>query len=264
MKIWSAEGALMVPLLSLEEVEAFIEKRRILKKVNLTIYPGEVHILFGPNGSGKSTLVNAIVGLKGLDVKGRVVFHGKDLIGLDIHKRIELGLGVVFQNRPRLKGLTLAGLLEGLSLNQDILSNVFDKHSIKKFLHRDLDSFSGGEWRLIDLAITLSKQPNLIILDEIEAGVDVENLRKIANLLNNFLQRKETRMERERAALIITHTGTILKWLDADFGHVMIDGKLTPNANPYSILKRIEQSGYKQCYGCIASMFGEGKDGCMD
>jgi Fe-S cluster assembly ATP-binding protein len=253
----------MNSLLSLKQVEAFIEKKHILKKINLTIYPGEVHILFGPNGSGKSTLVNAIVGLKGLDVRGSIVFHGKELIGLDIHERIRLGLGVVFQNRPRLKGLTLAGLLDGLSLNPNILLQIFDNHSIKKFLHRDLDTLSGGEWRLIDLAITLSKQPNLIILDEIEAGVDVENIRTIARLLNSFLQREETKMKRKRSALIITHTGTILKWLDADFGHVMIDGKITPNANPYTILKRIEQSGYKQCYGCVSSMF-EGKNGCVD
>ncbi len=232
-------------MLLLRNVRVEKEREEILKGIDLEVKEGEIHVIFGPNGSGKTTLIQTIVGHPEIKAKGMILFKGQDLLALSMPQRAKLGIGAVFQHRANLKHLKVKHLLS--------LTNSAETFGLlgPDLLERDITKLSGGEWKLVDLAVTLNQNPDLLLLDELEAGVDVENLQKMAEVLKRFLCRQCIRTKRKKSAIIITHSGAVLRWLKADFGHVMIKGKLTPNANPEIILEQIQAQGYSRCFKCL-------------
>ncbi|MHA1679797.1 MAG: ABC transporter ATP-binding protein [Promethearchaeota archaeon] len=229
-------------------------KKEILKNLNLHVGKGEVHVLFGPNGSGKSTLVGAILGLPGYNVeKGTIQFKGRDVIPMGIDERVRLGLGVVFQYPPSIRGIKLNDMAN-LVLKQkgngtsDVTMKRATELNVSQFLNRDVNyGFSGGEKKRAEVLQILLQNPDFLLLDEPDSGVDVENVELLGKNLNDFLQRDELPGRRKKSGLIITHLGFILNFIDTDRAHVMCEGNLLCSGKPKEILDEIMANGFDKC-----------------
>ncbi len=166
-------------MLQIEELRVEVGGKPILKNVNMEIPKGETHILFGPNGSGKSTLMMTIMGFSGCKVThGKILFKGEDITRMPIHERAQLGIGVAFQRPPTINGLKTRGLVEicGRGRRTDVAA-MAEKLRMTDFLDRDVNAnFSGGEIKRSELLQLLAQQPDLVMLDEPESGVDLESI----------------------------------------------------------------------------------------
>ena len=235
-------------MLEIEDLWVSVGSRTVLKGVNLSIPEDEVHVLFGPNGSGKSTLIYTILGFKGYKVtKGRITFKGVDITHMPINERVKLGLGVAFQKPPVMKGVKLIDVLNavGKTFNRkiDVERILRDVELDSGFLRRDLNrGFSGGESKKAEVVQLLAMDPDFLILDEPDSGVDVENVERLGRIIDRQL--------RGKAGLIITHQGFILKYIDVDLAHVMINGEIVCSGDPDRTLSQILSMGYGWCEKC--------------
>jgi Fe-S cluster assembly ATP-binding protein len=240
-------------MLDIEDLHVEIGGKEVLHDINLHIGEGETHVLMGPNGSGKTTLLRTIMGFAGLDVRqGRIVFKGTEITRLPIHERAEMGMGMLFQRPPTIAGLKLGKLLAVTSRGNTELVNEDAKYlHMDTFLDRSINmGFSGGEIKRSEVLQLMIQSPDFVMLDEPESGVDLENINLIGSAISKLLEKDIHIVNRKKSGLVITHTGYILDYLDADFGHVMCDGVFRCHGNPREILKVIKTSGYKECIAC--------------
>jgi len=240
-------------MLEIEDLHVRVGDREVLHDVNLRIKEGETHVLMGPNGSGKSTLLMTIMGFANYTVtKGRISFKDQDITNLPIHERAKLGIGIMFQRPPTISGLKLGKLLVATSGNKTEEVNEYAKNMhMDRFLERDINKgFSGGEIKRSEVLQLMVQKPDFVMLDEPESGVDLENITLIGAAIGNLLEKESHLMKRKKSGLVITHTGYILDYLDADKGHVMCDGEIRCHGNPREILKDIKARGYKECLEC--------------
>ncbi len=239
-------------LLDIKALAVTVEQKEIVKELNLVINEGEVHVLFGPNGSGKSTLLSAIMQLGGYKINaGSIRIHGTDTQGLTTDAIARLGVGISFQHPPTIKGVTLRRFLDSINRSGD-LDHAIAALKMEPFLQRELNvGFSGGELKRAEILKLYAQSPQLLLLDEPESGVDIENIAVIANAINTMLEKDSPKKGRERAALIITHTGHILNYINADVGHVFMDGKIVCTGNPLDIMEDIKAHGFAGCVRCI-------------
>ena len=223
-----------------------IKGKSILKNIDLEIRKGEVVVLFGPNGSGKTTLIKVIMGFSGYRVKtGEIIFKDKVLNSSSIEKRVRLGIGIMHQYPPKIRGVRLYQIAKYLTNDNNELEELAKKLALKEHLQREINlDFSGGEIKRSELFQVLLQRPKLLLLDEPESGVDIENISIMGNVLNQYL--KET----NASALIITHTGYILDYVDANKAYVLIDGKIWCQGNPREIFESIRKDGYEKCKEC--------------
>ncbi len=254
-------------LLRLENFSVEVGNRKVIKSVDLTIKKGEVHVIFGPNGGGKSTLIAGIMGLPGYSTEGKIFFEGKDISKLPVGERAKAGIAMAFQNPPEVKGVVLRDFLKTL-LSRKIdepfvsekLSRIIDSLRLENLTERELNvGFSGGEKKRAEVAQVMAQGAKLLLLDEIESGVDLENVVYIGKALAEYLELGKPYPEREKGALVITHTGKVLEFLMADIGHVLIDGEIVCSGSPMEILKDITTGGFARCRRC-ASPMQMGKD----
>lgn len=229
-----------------------IDNKLVLKGVNLKIGEGETHILMGPNGSGKTTLLRAIMGLGRFKiVRGKIFFDGQEIQDLPPDERAKLGLGIAFQRAPVIRGVTLRQIGKYIANGEHNLENISRQLKCDELLDRDLNyGFSGGEMKRAELFQLLLQAPRLALIDEPESGVDLDNIAIIGEAINLLLGKKKV-VEKKRAGLIITHTGHILDYLNADKGHVMIDGKIVCEGNPRDLFDQIKEHGYEGCLECV-------------
>jgi Fe-S cluster assembly ATP-binding protein len=240
-------------MLDIEDLHVEIGDREVLHDINLHIGEGETHVLMGPNGSGKTTLLRTIMGFSGLTITGgKIIFRGKDVTRLPIHERAGLGMGMLYQRPPTIAGLKLGKLLEVTSKGESERVNEFAKYlNMASFLGRAInEGFSGGEIKRSEVLQLMVQNPDFVMLDEPESGVDLENITLIGSAIARLLEKDVHIVNRKKSGLVITHTGYILDYLDADFGHVMCDGAFRCHGNPREILKVIKTSGYKECIAC--------------
>jgi Fe-S cluster assembly ATP-binding protein len=240
-------------MLDIEDLHVKIGDREVLHDINLHIGVGETHVLMGPNGSGKTTLLRTIMGFAGLEVtEGRILFKGRDITALPIHERAQLGMGMQFQRPPTIAGLKLGKLLAVTSGgNDEVVSDTATYLHMDAFLDRAINQgFSGGEIKRSEVLQLMIQKPDFVMLDEPESGVDLENISLIGSAIAKLLDKDVHIVNRKKSGLVITHTGYILDYLDADFGHVMCDGVFRCHGNPREILKVIKTSGYKECIAC--------------
>ena len=250
-------------MLELHELRVQIAGKTIINNISMEIPQGETHILFGPNGSGKTTLMMTIMGFSGYRVThGKIVFKGRDITDLPINERAEMGIGVSFQRPPTINGLKTRTLVD--ICNKKGGANVTElaqRLNFTQFLDRDVNhNLSGGEIKRSELLQLLAQQPDLVLLDEPESGVDLENITllgdTISRLLERGLVRPNHRPHRQlvenqtHSALIITHTGHILDYITADKGVVLSNGVVCCARNPREILKWIREYGYEECFRC--------------
>ena len=241
------------PLLEIENLKVEIGNKRILHGVNLTIEEGTVHVIFGPNGSGKTTLVGAIMGLPQYRVTdGDIKFKGKSITSLPVHKRAKLGIGLAFQRPPAVKGVSLFYLLKAIKGSENDILAAADSMNLKDHLHRDINKgFSGGEIKRSEILQMRLMNPALLMLDEPESGVDFENILLISEIIKEILEKEISITKRKKSGLVITHTGFIIQHIQADVGHVILNGKILCSGNPQEILGRIKKYGFEKCAECL-------------
>jgi Fe-S cluster assembly ATP-binding protein len=219
------------------------EDNKILQGVELSIEKGKIYALLGPNGSGKSSLAHTIIGNPKYKItRGEIVFAGKELNGTPSEGRIRLGLALAFQHPPAIKGVPLNVFLKIISETK-----FSDKYKIAPaLLSRDINfDYSGGEKKLSELMQILSLKPKLAIFDELDSGLDIKNLQKLAGIVKKELISKKTSL------LIITHSGKILELLKPDMTCVMVEGKIICRSSHYkNILDTINKYGYEKCKKC--------------
>ncbi|MDN7025032.1 ABC transporter ATP-binding protein [Methanoculleus sp. FWC-SCC1] len=240
-------------MLDIRDLSVRVEDREVLHGINLQIGGGETHVLMGPNGSGKSSLLMTIMGFGNYSVtSGSILFKGTDITQMPIHERAELGIGMLFQRPPAIAGLKLGKLLTATSqLGGEAVEALAQSVNMEDFLTRDINvGFSGGEIKRSEVLQLKVQQPEFIMLDEPESGVDLENMALMGREVAHLLEKDVHIIDRHRSGLIITHTGYILDYVDADQGHVMIDGQIRCHGNPREILKVVQEKGYKECLRC--------------
>ncbi len=218
----------------------------ILKDVTFNIKKGDIAILFGPNGSGKSTLIKTIMGFSGYKIKsGEIIYKGKKINNLAIEERVKLGIGIMYQHPPKIRGIKLRQIADFLSQDQEKIKTMSEKLSLTTHLERDVNlDFSGGEMKRSELFQITLQSPELLLLDEPESGVDLENISIMGDVLNEYLK------QGGKSAFIITHTGYILDYVKAKRGCVMIDGHLWCVGDPKEMFENIRKEGYEKCKVC--------------
>lgn len=251
-------------MLEITDLHVEVGGAAVLKGVDLRITEGETFILFGPNGSGKTTLLMSLMGFGGYVVtKGRIVFKGRDITHMPMYERARLGIGMSFQRPPTIHGLSTESLVTMCARERRVdVSALAKQVNFDRFLNRDVNAgFSGGEIKRSELLQLMAQQPDLLLFDEPESGVDLENMALIGNSVRRLL-RGETGEEREscpknqltkscKSGLIITHTGYILDYVNADRAQVMYEGRLCCEGRPLDILEHIRQGGYQDCLRCF-------------
>ncbi len=245
-----------VPMLQVKDLWVEVGGKEVLKGVSLTIPVGETHILFGRNGSGKTSLLMTIMGFPEYRVRhGKIIFKGEDVTELPPYERAKKGIGIMFQRPPSIKGVKLREMLELCAKENGYrIRELAQEFGFERFLERDVNlGFSGGELKKSELLQLLVQDPDLALIDEPESGVDMENIEVIGRMIRKLLQ-KDVHRPRQKSGLIITHTGFILKYVPADRGYVMLDGKIYCHGNPQEIFEGIQKHGYEECLKCLRRM----------
>jgi len=243
-------------LLIIEDLHVEVEGREVLKGIDLEIKPGQTCVLFGPNGSGKSTLLATIMGFGQFKVtKGRILFNGQDITAMPIDERAKLGIGMLLQRPPNVVGLRLGDLVKAAGCEELDVPSLAEGFKMKAFLDRDVNvGFSGGELKRSELLQLTAQKPNFLLLDEPESGVDMESIDLVGNKIHDLLySTKSCGREKENdtiSALVITHTGEILKYIGADCAYIIRDGKIRCSGRPMDLLKEIKDKGYGECIKC--------------
>jgi len=242
----------VIGLLEIEDLSVGIGDKQVLSNVNLRIGAGETHALFGPNGTGKTTLLNAIAGIPRYTITGgRIVFKGQDITRMSMDERARLGIGMAFQRPPALRGLKLKDLVKIINPHADVLA-ILKRMDFEDFAGRDVNrGFSGGEIKRSEMVQLLAQQPDLVMLDEPDSGVDLENIKLIGDAINQLTQKDVRPSLRTKSGIIITHFGHILDYMKADRAHVMLGGSIVCSGNPAEILEQIKKSGYEGCVACL-------------
>ncbi len=244
----------MQPILEIKDLCVEIEGKQVLKNINLSIPVGETHVIFGRNGSGKTSLLMTIMGFPAYKVtKGKIVFKGEDITYLPPFERAKRGIGIMFQRPPTIKGVKLRDILRLCAKeNGDFIEALVEEFGFKEFLDREVNKgFSGGELKKSELLQLLAQQPELVLLDEPESGVDMENMQLIGKMIKRLLEKDKPKKSRKRSGLIITHTGFILEYVAADLGYVIMDGQIYCKGNPFEIFEGIQKYGYEECKKCL-------------
>ena len=251
-------------MLEIRNLHVSVDETPVLHGIDLTIKAGETFILFGPNGSGKTTLLMAVMGFGKYTVtEGTIFFNGRDITHAPMHDRARLGIGMSFQRPPTIRGLPTELMARLCARDREVDVRALAKRvRFDAFLERDVNAgFSGGEIKRSELLQLMAQQPDMVLFDEPESGVDLENMSLVGNTVRYLLDgmpdacratlHERTKL-RKTGGLIITHTGHILEYVTADRAQVMYNGRLACEARPREILDHIAKYGYQECLRCFA------------
>jgi len=242
-------------MLEIKNLKASVNNKPILKGLNLTIKPGELHAIMGPNGSGKSTLANVLSGKEGYEISGELNFKGENLKEIPVEKRAQKGIFLAFQYPLEIPGVNTNNFLK-TSLNSvrkakgekeldtlSFLKLVKEKTAElgidEKMLSRQLNvGFSGGEKKKNEILQMKILDPKFTILDETDSGLDIDALKIIAKGVNSSRNKK-------KSFLVITHYQRLLDYIKPDFVHVLSDGKIVKTGCS-ELAEELEKTGYKK------------------
>ena len=251
-------------MLLIEDLKVELAEKVILEHIDLEIEPGETHILFGPNGSGKTSLLMTIMGYPQYRVVfGKIIFRDEDITHMPINERAQLGIGMSYQRPPTIHGLKTRQMIHLCAKGEANEDQLAKRVNFEEFLDRDVNAgFSGGEIKRSELLQLMAQNPDLMLFDEPESGVDLENISLVGETIAGLLQKDgfpektkskmKMKLERTKMGLIITHTGHILDYVSADKGQVLYNGRLSCISNPREILSCVGESGYEECVRCMA------------
>ncbi|KFF50131.1 MULTISPECIES: Fe-S cluster assembly ATPase SufC [unclassified Salinicola] len=241
-------------MLEVKDLHVTVEDKAILKGLNLTVQPGEVHAIMGPNGAGKSTLSAVIAGKDGYEVtQGSILFEGQDVLEMEIEERARAGLLLGFQYPIEIPGVKNIYLLkaalnaareargEGEIPAPEFMKLVREKSAEMQmdtsFLQRAVnEGFSGGEKKRNEILQMLVLQPKLAMLDEIDSGLDIDAMKVVAKGVNSL-------RSADRAILLVTHYQRLLNHIEPDRVHVLVDGRIVKSGDK-SLALELESRGY--------------------
>lgn len=242
------------PVLKINDLRASVEDKEILKGVNLEIKGGEIHAIMGPNGTGKSTLSQVVMGHPKYEVLGgEITMNGEDVLEMEVDERAHAGLFLAMQYPSEIPGVTNSDFLR--MSKRARLEEGEKEQSLIKFIkeldgtidelkmnpdmaHRYLnEGFSGGEKKRNEILQMKMLNPDIAILDEIDSGLDVDALKVVGDAVNSM--RSEN-----FGALIITHYQRILDYIEPDFVHVMMQGRIVKSGG-IELMKKIDEQGYE-------------------
>ena len=241
-------------MLTIKNLHAGVDGKKILKGINLEVNPGEIHAIMGPNGSGKSTLASVIAGKEDFEVtRGKIVFEGEDLDEVSPEERAHKGIFLSFQYPVEIPGVSVTNFIK-TAINEtrkakglkdmpanEMLKLLKEKAEMleidRKFLSRSLnEGFSGGEKKRNEIFQMAMLQPRLAVLDETDSGLDIDALRIVANGVNKL-------RNKDNAVIVITHYQRLLDYIVPDFVHVIHDGKIVKSGTKELALE-LEEKGY--------------------
>ena len=239
------------PVLEISNLHAGIDDTPILRGINLEIPAGEIHAIMGRNGSGKTTTANIIMGHPDFDVTdGTVELDGGNLLEMEPWERAREGVFLSFQYPQAVPGLQVGNFLrktvaairgedvaKGAEFRKTLKDAMTELDIDRSFLGRYVnDGFSGGEKKRFEILQLMLLQPKLAILDETDSGLDIDALKIVAEGVNKY--RRD-----DRAIVIITHYQRILRYLEANHVHVLIDGKIAKSGGE-ELAEALEEKGY--------------------
>ena len=237
-------------LLDLKRVKSEVEGKPILKGVDLTINKGEVHVIMGPNGAGKSTLASILVGHpKHEIVDGEIILDGENINELEVDERAQKGIFLSFQYPEEIPGLTVEDFLRTakeavtgekqylMQFHNELVEKMEKLHINPEYAERHLNvGFSGGEKKKNEILQMAVLEPKLAILDETDSGLDIDATKIVFEGVKS-LKTPDTAM------LIITHYDKVLEYLQPDFVHILMDGKIVKSGGK-ELVEYIEKNGY--------------------
>jgi Fe-S cluster assembly ATP-binding protein len=237
-------------MLKIENLHVEIDGNEIVKGLDLEVGKGEIHAIMGPNGSGKSTLANVLMGHPRYEVtEGSVTFEDEDVLELEPDERAKLGMFLAFQYPSEVPGVSVANFLRTAvnSVRDEELSPMEmyrllqEKMAVMrmdpKFAERYLnEGFSGGEKKRNEILQMLMLDPRLAIMDETDSGLDIDALQVVARGVNEL-------RGPEFSAVIITHYQRILRYIEPDRVHVMLDGRIVTSGGK-ELAEQLEAKGY--------------------
>ena len=241
-------------MLTIENLHAKVEGKRILNGIDLDVKAGEVHAIMGPNGSGKSTLSSVIAGHQDYEIsQGTILLEGEDLSEFAPEERAHKGIFLSFQYPVEIPGVSVTNFikaainasrkakgLEDMAANE-MLKMIREKSSLleidSRFLSRSLnEGFSGGEKKRNEIFQMAMLEPKLSILDETDSGLDIDALKIVANGVNKL-------RSNDTATIVITHYQRLLEYIIPDFVHVLFDGKIVKSGTK-DLAVELEEKGY--------------------
>ena len=241
-------------MLQIKNLHASVEGKEILKGLNLTVHPGEIHAIMGPNGSGKSTLASVLAGRDEYEVtNGTVMFAGKDLLEMEPEIRAREGVFLAFQYPVEIPGVSTANFLKA-AVNEvrkhrglepmDAMDFLTYMKAKMKLVHLDAEltkrpvneGFSGGEKKRNEIFKMALLEPKLGILDETDSGLDVDALRTVASGVNHL-------RNKDNAFVVITHYQRLLDYIVPDFVHILYKGRIVKSGTKELALE-VEERGY--------------------
>lgn len=241
-------------MLQIQNLHASVDENEILKGINLTVNPGEVHAIMGPNGSGKSTLASIIAGKDDYEItEGSIAFEGEDLLELDPEERAAKGLFLAFQYPVEIPGVSNTYFLRAAvnAIRKYRGEKELDAMQFMKFVREkaqalDLDSamlnrsvnegFSGGEKKRNEIFQMAVLEPKMAVMDETDSGLDIDALRTVANGVNAL-------RSPDRGFLVITHYQRLLNYIVPDFVHILMDGRIVRSGGKELAIE-LEEKGY--------------------
>ena len=240
-------------LLQVSDLSVSVDEMQILHKLNLSVNPGETHVLMGPNGAGKSTLGNTLMGNPSYVVdEGKIFFDGQDITNLSTDKRAAAGMFMSFQNPLEVPGISLSAFIRNaihaqtgkpikLLAYKKLLESTMELLNMDpSYADRDLNvGFSGGEKKKAEILQLLMLKPSLAILDETDSGLDVDAVRTVSRGIEEF------RKDKDAALIIITHSTGILSSLHVDRTHVIVDGRIVAEGGP-ELIEEINRDGFRR------------------
>jgi Fe-S cluster assembly ATP-binding protein len=241
-------------MIKINNLQARVEDKEILKGINLEVNPGEIHAIMGPNGSGKSTLSSVIAGREDYQVTGGSIdFEGENLMDLDPEERAHKGIFLSFQYPVEIPGVTVSNFIK-TAINEshkgrgeepmearEMLAKMREKTALlemdKSYLSRSLnEGFSGGEKKRNEIFQMAMLEPKLAILDETDSGLDIDALRIVAGGVNKL-------RSADNAVVVITHYQRLLDYIKPDFVHVLFNGRIVKSGGP-ELAHELEEKGY--------------------
>ena len=242
-------------LLNIANLEVEVPTKKILKGINLTINKGEIHVIMGPNGNGKSTLASSIMGDPKFTItKGKISFLNEDLLKMEVDERARRGLYLAMQYPSELSGVTNVEFIRAaINARREDPINIFEFYKTFNKISTDLKmpedyskrfvnvGFSGGEKKRNEIFQMLLLKPKLIMLDEIDSGLDMDAIKIVGeNVMNYYKDDNE-----EVSILVITHYPRLLEYIKPDFVHIMKDGVIVKSGD-ISLVEELEKTGYDE------------------
>lgn len=249
-------------MLKIKNLSLQVEEKKIIEDLDLSIGNNEIHVIMGPNGVGKSSICKAIMGHPSYVMSGSIKYNNEELIGLKTNEIAQKGIFYLMQTPTEIPGVTNAEMLRTALVDRGIKTSIFefnkecnascDELSIdKSFIHHNInENMSGGEKKKNELLQLYLLKPSLILLDELDSGLDVDSLELLSKGILSYKEKTKC------SIIIITHHTNILKYIIPDRVHILENGRISLSGDA-SLAEKIENYGFKGTFNMLESEKGE-------